>query len=733
MKRKVVFILLIAAMFISCVGNTVRSSKLNASFSDNGNIEKLKIGKIERKVSSLVDLEGFKVIKVESEKIRKGGLEFRKKLSKGDTQLTLIERFYTTPGGIKWEVEIIDNGAFWSTPINIILDYPADRDTRFWTAWGSPNGNTTNKKINEKEIANAMVKSDSGDRSNWLDPLLSIPFRDDIYYYGAPYYTYDNPITAFCPFQGDLFCIPMISIMEPKNDLGISLIQSPEDLLLDMYLGTTKTGIVKLTHLNHRFGGGRSIRFNMDIVVHEADWRASLGAIYNNYPQYFEPNVAIADSIAGTGAYSRNWMDFSTEKLSKMAFAVNWKASHDFPYMGMFLPPVADSVKWRGYIRNKADGEISLPRFQEYAGQMKKKGFYVLSYFNVTEFGADIKYPAPPLKSEDPSELWKDANGFLFTNLSEAILFTPTAQKGFKSVHYGQTEPDKPFWTWGNGIVLDPGEPVYQQFLLNQAKRHFELIPDASGICIDRMDWLRMYNHRRDDGVSWLGNQAVRSLYVSWMDLMEKLGPVFHNQNKVIFVNNHVKRLEQLKLVDGIFDEFTYSGSPLNTVGLLGIKKPVLGWIGDENQFKPNPDKAMQKYLYMGVFPMAPFPANDHSLRPSEWIDQLYLDYGLLLKQLKGKKWVLVPHAIEVISTTAKANIFKTFEGYAIPVVFAEEDKNVQIGVKKSVLGKKSFNITAILPGNENEIKVKNWIESDKLIIDSPVKRGCSMIVLREE
>jgi len=217
------------------------------------------------------------------------------------------------------------------------------------------------------------------------------------------------------------------------------------------------------------------------------------------------------------------------------------------------------------------------------------------------------------------------------------------------------------------------------------------------------------------------------------MDLMEKLGPIFHNGNKVIYVNNHVKRLEQLKHVDGIFDEFTYAGSPLNTVGLLGIKKPVLGWIGHEGQFKPNPDEAMQKYLYMGVFPMAPFPANDHSLRPSEWIDQLYLDYGPLLKQLKGKKWVLEPHAIEVKDNNAKVNIFKTFEGYAVPVVFAKDNKNVQIVIKKSVLEKKSYNITAILPGNEKEIQVKSRVEKDKVFIDSPVKRGCSMIVLREK
>jgi len=46
------------------------------------------------------------------------------------------------------------------------------------------------------------------------------------------------------------------------------------------------------------------------------------------------------------------------------------------------------------------------------------------------------------------------------------------------------------------------------------------------------------------------------------MDLMEKVSPVSHNENKVVYVNNLVKRLEQLKLIDGIFDEFTMPAVP---------------------------------------------------------------------------------------------------------------------------------------------------------------------------
>ena len=38
-----------------------------------------------------------------------------------------------------------------------------------------------------------------------------------------------------------------------------------------------------------------------------------------------------------------------TEHLRRMAFRVNWKASYDFPYMGMFLPPAAPDEVWTNF------------------------------------------------------------------------------------------------------------------------------------------------------------------------------------------------------------------------------------------------------------------------------------------------------------------------------------------------------------------------------------------------
>ncbi len=59
-------------------------------------------------------------------------------------------------------------------------------------------------------------------------------------------------------------------------------------------------------------------------------------------------------------------------------------------------------------------------------------------------------------------------------------------------------------------------------------------MPASSVICIDLVDWLRQYNIRADDGVSWVDGKPARSLYLSWRDLMAKLGPMMHAADKVI-------------------------------------------------------------------------------------------------------------------------------------------------------------------------------------------------------
>jgi hypothetical protein len=409
--------------------------------------------------------------------------------------------------------------------------------------------------------------------------------------------------------------------------------------------------------------------------------------------------------------------------MKDMAFTVNWKASFDFPYMGMFLPPTKDDDEtWKSFGGNV----ISTKEMSDYAKKIKDLGFYVLNYFNITEFGTKVKYPAPA-KSTKEGEEWKNCNDFLYKNFKDAILHVPE-EINKESYVYPNTKPGGPHYTWEGAVVMDCGNPEYSKFLLDQAQRHIDKIPDSYGFCIDRMDWLRMFNEQRDDGVSWFANKPVSSMVLSWQQFMEKFGPLVHEANKVIFVNNHTKRLDLLKHTDGFFDEFTYSEFPLNLTAFTAIKKPFSGWTADVGNIKEDgPDNFFQKYLYMGAFPMCPFPGNDHSIGPDEWADRQYLDYGPLMRTMKGREWVLTENPVTVDDGTAKANLFKVPDGYIVPVVFGEKD-TAKIKVAVAFAGN-YLKVTVQHPGERTASTIDNAKVIDgKLLLTVPLVRGCAMI-----
>jgi hypothetical protein len=653
----------------------------------------------------------------------------RRWVSKSTGKSALVtDRFGRGNGSVRWEVEVAGLEGPWSTPIETHLVYPDSVSARFWTAWGDPRLGNIRGRSPEQQASLGILPSDV--TGNWSDPLLPIPFVNDTLWYGAPPYTFENPRIGFIPFQGNLLGIPLVTISEEQGDMGLSLILSPADTLFDVNLRVRSSGELVFSRESHRISSSRRIRFRMDLVAHESGWRGGLRWMTMNYPGYFDPNVPQAHEIAGTGAYSSLEKPFDVQKMRKMAFAVNWKASFDFPYMGMFLPPVAsDTARWIRY----GGGSTSVRSMREYAASMKRQGFHVLSYFNVTEFGAEVTDPAPPRKAARDEDLWKNADDFLYSRLAEAILhLSPEVTQNMLAA-YPRSRSRGPYFTWGNGIIMDPGEPVYQAFLVDQAEKHVRMIPDAAGICIDRMDWLRMYNEERDDGLSWFGDRPTRSLLVSWKSLLEKLGPIMHGSGKVIYVNNHDKRIDLLRQVDGFFDEFTYAGSPLNLTALMGVRRPVLGWTSEEKNLRPDPDAFFQRYLHLGVFPMAPFPANDHSLRPGPWVDRQYLDYGPLLSLMKGKRWVLEPRCVEVDGQNAKVNLFEVPGGWVVPVTFGPANGVVTVTLRNVQDIKPGLKAFAVHPGNATKVPIILAASGDVLRMTVGTRRGCAIVKIERD
>jgi hypothetical protein len=708
----------------------VRSGPLTVYVSDSAEITEIQMSdhRLTRAVRGSTVLEGCTVQgPVARRDLPGGGVEFRRQLVHAATQhkIQLTERFRPTATSVRWELELSPGSEPWTTPVQTQLSYPVSSGVKFWTAWSDPDP----ERQQEEWIKHQFW--------GWQDPLVAMPVRDLKLWYGLSRFSHEKLPAGFTQ-HGGLFSVPLATFMEPQNDTGFSIVLSPRDTLLDMSMETTAGGDLTFSRLFHRLSGARPVRFSLDLIVHEADWRGALRWATREYPEYFNPANALADQLAGTGAYSLYETDLDAEKMRGMAFRTNWKASFDFPYMGMFLPPVDDTRVWTRYAydapagdpdgERAPNGRTSIQNMADYSRRMRAQGFYVLNYFNVSEFGALIRYPAPARHYQLDADLWRDANDFLYMRLKDAIVRVPSDIPPESLKLEEKTKPGGPYYTWADAIVLDCGEPVYADFLISQARRHIEKLPESSGICIDRMDWLRLYNKERDDGVSWFDGRPSRSFLISWNNLLARLGPVMHDAGKVIFCNTHDKRIDVLRQADGIFDESTAS-SHLNLEAFLTVRKPAIAWTSNESALKPDPDAFFQRYLHLGVYPMAPYPINDHSLTPNAEADKQYLDYGPLLDLMRGKKWVLAPHAVEVAGGGAQANIFQVPGGYVVPVTFGGDTPEAVLtirGIKADISTADVFH-----PGSASGSPLRFARAGTRLSLTVPLQRGCAMVRLR--
>jgi hypothetical protein len=647
-----------------------------------------------------------------------GGLEIDRNCAVGARWCHVTEKFQPEGPSIAWQVTITSPGPAWSVPISTVVRFADPANHKLWMAWNDPVATHPNLGMGDANIP-------------WNDPLVAQPFRDRFLTYG------ETPVTNWWQgdnwWNGDIATLPLVSALDVRGNGGWSLIQSPEDPMPVAQITTGQSGWYSFNRINRRLGDGQPVSFNMLLVGHRADPRAALAAFVNRFPEFFDPpNPAVAN-FGGLGAYSGDERPLdaqAVDRLKRMDFKTMWKLSDDYAYMGMFVPPVtsADQTWTRlddsGSPRNYKPASTSTRRLNDYAAMLKSNGFHLLSYFNAVEFGHDLvdvklRTTAPELgvdvaspKAPTYLDSWKNPSIFLAEEMPDA----PLRYDGVHTVE-----------AWQGGWALDPGDAAFQSELLAQAGRYIKWVPDSEGVCIDRLDYTCQYNDSADDGVTFHDGKPSRALVNSWLSLMQRLGPIEHRAGKVIFANFMNPRLDMARQLDGVYAEFGDQPTVVNGLAFVCLNKPPIAWTRDEDKLS---DDFFQRYLYLGAFPTAPYPTNNHCIQPSPEHDRCYLDYGPLFEALEGRKWVLGP-GMASAEGRAKLNLFSVPGGYAVSVTFAGDATSVVVHLSHLAGLTNKATFQAIVPGQALPETLKARVRGDSATVRVPVLRGGGVLKIQ--
>ncbi len=160
--------------------------------------------------------------------------------------------------------------------------------------------------------------------------------------------------------------------------------------------------------------------------------------------------------------------------------------------------------------------------------------------------------------------------------------------------------------------------------------------------------------------------------------------------------------------------------------------------------------------MLMGAYPTAPYPRNNHCIIPDMTWDDLYfsptcpllerdtghklistekyyLAYGPLLDAMRGKKWVLAPHCVEVAGDTAKANLFQVPTGFALPVAFGGTAEYADVMIR-NIPALDAIKFSVLHPGDDTAAPLTTILSRSNagVSVRVPLVRGCAMVVLQK-
>jgi len=434
--------------------------------------------------------------------------------------------------------------------------------------------------------------------------------------------------------------IPGIVCYEPSLDVGMTFLKPFEEVCPRVFFVVDqREGDIRIENYNVGLRNDYDPVVSLYVAVHAGDWRAGLGWIFNRYREYFVPQNTKIFEQEGVMHYGkllserrvREWarvMGFKWQEIPYFRDVLAWGPNVPSREPWDAVWPDIPEIKVKGMTYRKAN---------DYVKMLKKYGVAAFLYHNSGDFSRQIaekNYPESIIRLADGSKHpgWRDSDAG-----------APPEAKGV----FMNPDPDRPYGQW----------------VLRELAAMFQRFPGLAGIFIDQCCYPR-FDYGKDDGRTMVDNRRCEFTQYSYMKLHERIWAFLKQRGKTTFANGPYCPQIQ-KHCDGIMAEGTYV-----QMAYFALAKPlVLLQVGES---------ACKWCLRYGAFPhVAPlgrsydsFHLNEDPL-PKDQVT-IYRKYLPLIEFMRGRKWVLTPHAL-TLPPNCDGNIFETQNGNYIVTVMSTE------------------------------------------------------------
>lgn len=437
--------------------------------------------------------------------------------------------------------------------------------------------------------------------------------------------------------------LPLVASYDPETDAGLVVIQpvdTPKPRMEYFFVREQPdiSLVVRWTHL--RLHRARCVEAVMMLAPIRACWRDALRSVHDHYPDYFrvpEPSVFNHEGAMVCGELIPDPELDALVQEQDLA----WQEIHAnvFAHYGDYAP---QTDRWPDWVAGATLKDFDLERlsrtgFRDLRSAITSKPGRLMTRRGLNDYIQTLQgkgvaaylYTNPVILDLDHVRQFPDS-------LAESADGTPMFRDYYR-----------------NAPMYPAAETSWGRYLDQMTRRALDQFPQIDGFFLDELHW-NQFDFAHDDGISARGKRPVAMIGFAVQDAARRICTAAHDRGKAVWANG-ANTLEVARHIDGFMAECSWEW--LGSVLYLGLEKPIVLLMSDRWSLSQLADA-----LGAALFAAAQ-PGVIHSAQPEPEQVALLKRYRPLFAMLRGRKWILHPHAITCAAPALRTNCFVLPEG----------------------------------------------------------------------